>query len=102
MLELRPTWEHCNKKLLPDSLESMICSVEGTFCKACAQSLFVNVCPNCGGGFCSRPVRPFRNWKGDNFLGKYPASATVKHRPVGLDAQRESAAKIGSLSPGKR
>jgi hypothetical protein len=99
MPELRPTCEHCNKKLLPDSLEAMICSFDCTLCKACAQSLFVNVCPICGGGFCSRPVRPDRNWKGDNFLGKYPASATEKHRLVDLDAQRELAAKIGSLSP---
>ncbi|TMH93835.1 MAG: DUF1272 domain-containing protein, partial [Betaproteobacteria bacterium] len=40
------------------------------------------VCPNCGGGFVPRPVRPSRNWKGDNFLGKDPASAKVKHRPI--------------------
>jgi hypothetical protein len=32
-----------------------------------------NVCPNCGGGFVPRPVRPVHNWKGDNYLGKDPA-----------------------------
>jgi hypothetical protein len=102
MLELRPTCEHCNRKLPAESLEAMICSFECTFCKACAASLFGNVCPNCGGGFSSRPVRPARNWKGDNFLGKYPASATVKYRPADLEAQRELAARIGSLPPEKR
>jgi hypothetical protein len=40
------------------------------------------VCPNCGGGFVPRPIRPSTNWKGDNFLGKDPASTKVKHRPV--------------------
>ena len=32
MLELRPTCEHCNKALPPDSLEARICSYECTFC----------------------------------------------------------------------
>jgi hypothetical protein len=32
MLELRPTCEHCNKSLPPDSLEARICSYECTFC----------------------------------------------------------------------
>ncbi len=102
MLELRPTCEHCNKKLSPDSLEAMICSFECTFCRSCAQSLFGNVCPNCGGGFSSRPVRPSRNWNGENFLGKYPASATVKHRPADVAAHEELAAKVRSFPPEKR
>jgi hypothetical protein len=102
MLELRPVCEHCNKKLPPDSLEAMICSFECTFCKACAQGLFGNVCPNCGGGFSLRPVRPATNWNGDNFLGKYPATTTVKYRPANLEAQKALAAKIGILAPEKR
>jgi hypothetical protein len=102
MLELRPTCEHCDKKLPPESLEAMICSFECTFCRTCARDLFGNVCPNYGGGLCSRPIRPARNWKGDNFLGKYPASATVKHRRVDVRAHRELAAKVGSLPPKKR
>ncbi len=32
MLELRPTCEHCNKALRPESLEARICSYECTFC----------------------------------------------------------------------
>ncbi len=51
MLELRPGCEHCNKALPPDSPDAMICSFECTFCQSCAQDLFENVCPNCGGGF---------------------------------------------------
>ena len=102
MLELRPVCEHCNKKLPPDSPETMICSFECTFCKTCAQDLFKNVCPNCGGGFVPRPIRPVTNWNGDNFLGKYPASTTVKYRPVNLDAQKKLAAKVGSVAPEKR
>jgi uncharacterized protein len=82
MLELRPTCEHCNKALPPASTEARICSFECTFCATCVDSLLGNVCPNCGGGFSARPVRPAKNWKGDNFLGRYPAATQIKHRPV--------------------
>jgi hypothetical protein len=102
MLELRPTCEHCNKALPPDSPEARICSFECTFCVTCVESLLGNVCPNCGGGFVPRPIRPAKNWKGDNFLGKYPASTRVKHRPADLAAHRELLAAIRAIPPEKR
>jgi hypothetical protein len=102
MLELRPTCEHCNKGLPPDSTEARICSFECTFCAACVESTLGNVCPNCGGGFAPRPVRPSKNWKGDNFLGKHPASTTVKHRPVDPAAHAVFLAAIRALPPEKR
>jgi hypothetical protein len=74
MLELRPTCENCNKTLPPDSLEARICTYECTFCATCVDKFLENVCPNCGGGFVPRPIRPLKNWKGDNYLGKDPAS----------------------------
>jgi hypothetical protein len=61
-----------------------------------------NVCPNCGGGFASRPVRPSKNWKGENFLGKDPASTKAKHKPVDPDAHAKFSAAIKILSPEKR
>lgn len=82
MLELRPTCEHCNKSLLPNSLEARICSYECTFCAKCVDTVLDNVCPNCGGNFVNRPIRPSRNWKDDNYLGKNPASTKIKHKSV--------------------
>jgi hypothetical protein len=82
MLELRPSCEHCNKALPPASLEARICSYECTFCAACVEEVLGNVCPNCAGGFTARPIRPTRNWKGDNHLGKNPA-ATRGETPAG-------------------
>src|SRR5262245_55485443 len=99
MLELRPTCEHCNKALPPASLEARICSYECTFCAACVEGVLGNVCPNCGGGFAPRPIRPARNWQGDNYLGKDPAGTTVKHRPVDAASHAAFADKIRSLSP---
>jgi uncharacterized protein len=102
MLELRPTCEHCNKELKPDSLEARICSYECTFCASCVDRILNNVCPNCGGGFVPRPIRPSKNWKDDNFLGKDPASDRVKHRPIDLAAHAIFAATIAPISPEHR
>jgi uncharacterized protein len=102
VLELRPSCEHCNAALPPASRDARICTYECTFCAACAEGLLANVCPNCGGGFVPRPVRPVRNWKGDNFLGHDPASTKVRHRPVDLAAHERFAAPIRGLDPHER
>jgi len=102
MLELRPTCENCNRALPPDSLEARICSYECTFCTACVESLLENVCPNCGGGFVSRPIRPSHNWKDDNFLGKDPASTRIRHRPVDPAVHTAFSATIKTLPPHER
>ena len=102
MLELRPTCEHCNKALPPASTEACICSFECTFCASCVSDVLSNVCPNCGGGFVPRPVRPARNWKGEVGLGKYPASTKVTHKPVEPATHRALVAAVGGLAPHER
>ena len=102
MLELRPTCEHCNTALPPASLEARICTYECTFCASCVESVLGDVCPNCGGGFVPRPIRPARNWKGDNWLGKDPASTKVKHRPVDVAAHARFAAELRGIPPERR
>jgi len=102
MLELRPTCENCNTKLPPDSLEARICAYECTFCAKCVDEVLENVCPNCGGGFVPRPIRPSKNLKGDNFLGTDPASSSVRHRPVDPAAHRRFAAAIKTIPPHQR
>jgi len=58
MLELRPNCECCDVDLPPASDQAMICSFECTFCRDCAQGVLANRCPNCGGDFTPRPIRP--------------------------------------------
>ncbi|MBT5495116.1 MAG: DUF1272 domain-containing protein [Alphaproteobacteria bacterium] len=58
MLQLRPNCEYCDKDLPPSSTEAMICTYECTFCADCVATHLHNVCPNCGGGFEKRPIRP--------------------------------------------
>jgi uncharacterized protein len=102
MLELRPTCEHCAKPLPPEALDARICSFECTFCAACVENVLGDVCPNCGGGFVPRPIRPARNWKGNNFLGEYPPGSRRKHRPVDAEAQAALVARVKGLPPHAR
>ena len=101
MLELRPTCEHCNRALPPASAEAWICSFECTFCGDCVEDVLRNVCPNCGGGFMPRPVRPARDWKGP-YLGNRPASTKVVHKPVDPEAHARFAKAIKDIPPERR
>jgi hypothetical protein len=94
MLALKPTCENCNQALPADSRDAMICSFECTFCRTCVTDVLDDVCPNCGGGFCARPIRPATSWKGEWYLGEHPASTTVKHRPVDAVAHRQFVAQV--------
>jgi len=82
--------------------KARICTYECTFCATCVDAVLGNVCPNCGGNFEPRPIRPARIWKGDNYLGKDPASTKVKHRPVDPAAQAQFAQPIRSIPPEQR
>jgi len=58
MLELRPSCECCDRDLPPDSPDARICTYECTFCADCVEHRLNGVCPNCGGNFEPRPIRP--------------------------------------------
>lgn len=75
MLELRPNCECCEKDLPPQASDAMICTFECTFCADCAHDVLGGVCPNCGGNFSSRPVRPA------HLLAKNPPSTRRVHNP---------------------
>ncbi|WP_186757964.1 DUF1272 domain-containing protein [Echinicola salinicaeni] len=66
MLEIRTNCENYNKELTYDSIEAMICSFECTFCEDCVNTVLQNPCPNCGGEFEKRPIRP------SNLISQYP------------------------------
>ena len=83
MLELRPSCEHCDAPLPPDSLAARICTFECTFCATCTDELLGGVCPNCTGELLPRPVRPA------GLLDGAPASGERVHSPVDLAAHRE-------------
>lgn len=88
-LELRPNCEYCDKDLPPASTEARICTFECTFCAGCAETVLANVCPNCGGGFAPRPIRPRTEWRPGLSLAKRPASQkrmSLSYSPADIEA----------------
>lgn len=102
MLELRPTCEHCSALLPPSAQDARICSYECTFCAQCVEDVLHNVCPNCGGGFVPRPIRPSHNWVNGNFLGRHPATSKVTSSPVDQAAFDAFSAAIRTIAPDER
>lgn len=102
MLELRPCCEHCAVPLPPASTEARICSFECTFCAQCVDTVLHDVCPNCGGGFAPRPIRPAHDHRNGNGLARHPASTRVVHRPVDTAAHAAFAAPLAHLAPQAR
>jgi uncharacterized protein len=102
MLELRPSCEHCNKLLPPAATDARICSFECTFCADCVDRVLFNICPNCGGGFVPRPIRPATAWCGRAHLSARPASRKVKHKPVNLNRHAALRERVGALAPERR
>jgi hypothetical protein len=77
MLQLRPSCECCDKALPPESTEARICSFECTFCATCVATVLLGKCPNCGGNFVARPIRPTGK------LATSPASTERIYKPAG-------------------
>jgi hypothetical protein len=77
MLDLRPNCECCGKDLPPDAADARICTYECTFCAHCAQKVLKGVCPNCGGNFAARPIRP------PAMLARHPAATKRVLKPGG-------------------
>lgn len=96
MLELRPSCENCNKLLSNDSMEAMICTYECTFCRDCVNNILHNVCPNCGGGFEKRPIRP------KDGLRKHPATTKVTYKPVDMEVYKPLQEKNRYVKPEER
>jgi hypothetical protein len=90
MLELRPNCEYCDKDLPPNAVDARICSYECTFCAECVEKVLLNVCPNCGGEFAPRPIRPVSEWRPGVSLAKQPAST----KRVQLKRSREEVAEF--------
>jgi hypothetical protein len=101
-LQLRPNCEYCDKDLPPDSIEAMICTYECTFCTNCARDKLHNVCPNCGGGFAPRPIRPKNEWRSGLSTTKQPPSTKRVHLSYSLNDIAAHTARVEKLDPQER
>jgi hypothetical protein len=101
-LELRPNCEYCDRDLPPDSLDARICSYECTFCADCADGPLQNVCPNCGGGFAPRPIRPARERRPGLTLAKRPASTKRVNLSYSRDEIAAFVREVAAIPPERR
>ncbi len=101
-LQLRPNCEYCDKDLLPDAPDARICSYECTFCADCVETKLFNVCPNCGGGFAPRPIRPRREWRAGVCVSKQSPSDKRVHLKFSPDEVAAHAARIRDVPPERR
>ncbi|WP_339763567.1 DUF1272 domain-containing protein [uncultured Sulfitobacter sp.] len=102
MLELRPNCEMCDKDLPPNATDARICSYECTFCANCVEDVLQNVCPNCGGGFVPRPIRPALDRRAKVSLAYQPASTTRRGLKYDLDDIARQTAKTKHIAPQDR
>ena len=102
MLELRPNCELCDKDLAPDAADARICTYECTFCADCVENVLHDVCPNCGGGFQPRPIRPKEAWRATTGLGHDPASTVRRHTGYTASEIDAFVAALRDVAPDER
>jgi uncharacterized protein len=101
-LQLRPNCEYCDKDLPPAATEARICTFECTFCADCVEDKLHNVCPNCGGGFAPRPIRPAGEWRPGLSAAKRPPSDKRVHLSYSLEDIAAHSARIRNIPPEDR
>ena len=101
-LELRPNCEHCDRDLPPASTLARICTYECTFCSDCVEGRLHNVCPNCGGGFAPRPIRPATEWRPGLSVAKRPPSTKRVKLSFSLEDIQAHVMRIKDIAPEDR
>lgn len=102
MLELRPNCEYCDRDLPPDALDARICTYECTFCAECVEHVLHDVCPNCGGGFAPRPIRPRTARRSGVGLTHHPASRERHHLAWSEEELASFVASVRDTPPAAR
>ena len=102
MLELRPNCELCDCDLPPESDQARICSYECTFCATCVDEVLMNVCPNCGGNFVPRPIRPSQSRRSGPGLNVHPAGTKRRASKRTSDERASLTTQLRDVAPNKR
>ena len=101
-LALRPNCEYCDKDLPPAAADARICSFECTFCADCVEHRLHNVCPNCGGGFTPRPIRPAQEHREGLCVAQRPASTERVHLSHSKEEVAQFAEQLKGVPPSER
>src|SRR6516162_9820748 len=102
MLLLRPNCELCQVDLPPAALNARICSYECTFCEECVDNVLGNVCPNCGGGFVPRPIRPSYEWRPGTGLRHDPPDPARRRVSYSTEELENLTRRLRDVPPERR
>jgi uncharacterized protein len=102
VLELRSNCELCGIDLPPDSVEARICTYECTFCAPCVEDVLHDVCPNCGGNFQPRPIRPKGAWRDGVGLAHDPPGTRRRSSPYPREEIEAFSRTLGDVPPAER
>jgi hypothetical protein len=102
VLELRPNCQLCDVDLPPDSSEARICTYECTFCASCVETVLHDVCPNCGGNFEPRPIRPAQERREGTGLASHPAGTRRRQTHYTPEELAAFAAELRDIPPHER
>ncbi len=97
MLEIRPNCELCDKDLPANSEDACICTYECTFCRDCVDDVLLNVCPNCGGGFAPRPIRPATERRNGVSLTHQPTSTKRVNTKYNQEEIRDFSRQVNNV-----
>jgi hypothetical protein len=101
-LQLRPNCEYCDKDLPPHATDARICTFECTFCADCVETKLHDVCPNCGGGFAPRPIRPAAEWRPGLSVATRPAATQRVHLKFSVEDVAAFSERVRGVDPAKR
>lgn len=102
MLQLHSNCECCDIDLPLESTETSICSYECTFCTDCVEGILQNVCPNCGGAFVPKPIRPRIEHRPGVGISNAPASVRRIVTVYSRDELTEFCNSIKHIAPENR
>ena len=86
----------------PNAADARICSYECTFCAECVETKLHNVCPNCGGGFAPRPIRPVTERRPGECVTKQLPSDKRVHLKYSVEDVAAHCAKLRDIPPQER
>ena len=66
------------------------------------ENVLRNVCPNCGGGFQPRPIRPVRAWRDGTGLAHDPPGERRRHTRYAADEVATFVATVRDIPPAER
>ena len=83
-------------------MDARICSYECTFCADCVENKLHNVCPNCGGGFEPRPIRPATERRPGVCVTKQLPSDKRVHLKYSVEDVAAHCARLRDIPPEER